>query len=80
MSENFIFKADNVLDTLSKQIPPGFYSNMDDFSAVIAKDATFKPFGELLHSYTITKGKIPLLPLMIYTCKCSGSSTCLTDR
>lgn len=45
------------MGALAKQIPPGFYTNIDEFSAAIAKDAVFKPYGELLHSYTVTKGR-----------------------
>ncbi|XP_052806790.1 histone acetyltransferase type B catalytic subunit-like [Mya arenaria] len=46
-------KPDDVIGSLAKEIPPGYYSNIDDFSAAIAKDTTFKPFGEKLHSYTV---------------------------
>ncbi|KAH3703489.1 histone acetyltransferase type B catalytic subunit-like [Dreissena polymorpha] len=48
-------KPDDVIGALSKEIPPGYYTSIDDFSASVAKDATFKPFGELLHTYTVGK-------------------------
>lgn len=46
------------MEALAKEIPPGFYTSIDEFSAVLPKDATFKPFGELLHSYTVNNGKL----------------------
>ena len=58
---HFCWQADDVLGTLVKEVPPGFYSNLDDFAASLAKDANFKPFGELLHSYSVFKG-------MYFTC------------
>lgn len=48
-------QADDVLGTLAKEVPPGFYSNIDEFAASLPKDANFKPFGELLHSYSVLK-------------------------
>ncbi|KAL4228701.1 histone acetyltransferase 1 [Mactra antiquata] len=48
-------QPDNITEALSKEMPPGYYTNLDDFSAVLAKDANFKPYGDLLHSYTINK-------------------------
>lgn len=49
-------KPDDVIGALAKQMPPGYHSNLNDFSAALAKDANFRPFGELLHSYPDTKG------------------------
>lgn len=46
-----------MIGSLAKEVPPGFYTNLDEFGAAIAKDATFKPYGELLHSYTVAKGQ-----------------------
>ncbi|XP_060573241.1 histone acetyltransferase type B catalytic subunit-like [Ruditapes philippinarum] len=48
-------KPDDVVGSLSKELPPGYYTNIDDFSAALAKDVNFKPYGELLHSYTVNK-------------------------
>ncbi|XP_045209831.2 histone acetyltransferase type B catalytic subunit-like [Mercenaria mercenaria] len=48
-------QPDDVIGALSKEMPPGYYTNIDDFSAALAKDANFKPYGELLHSYTVDK-------------------------
>ena len=41
---------------LAEKLQRGFLTNIDDFSAAIKKDATFKPYGELINSYTMTKG------------------------
>ncbi|XP_041372189.1 histone acetyltransferase type B catalytic subunit-like isoform X2 [Gigantopelta aegis] len=48
-------EADNVLATITKHVPPGFTSNLDDFLTSLADDADFKPFGAKLHSYTVHK-------------------------
>ncbi|KAL5010392.1 hypothetical protein ScPMuIL_012697 [Solemya velum] len=50
--------ADEVLQTVAKELPPGYMSNKDDFVATLTKDANFKPFGNLLHSYTITTNNV----------------------
>lgn len=34
-------------------IPPGFSSNTDDFISLLEKEANFKPFGSLLHTYKV---------------------------
>lgn len=48
-------KADDIIGLLSKHLQPGFLTNRDTFIAQLAKDKTFKPFGELLHTYTANK-------------------------
>lgn len=55
LSSNWL-QADDVVRELSKQIPPGFHVNKADFIVSLAKDRHFKPFGELIHSYSKTKG------------------------
>ncbi|CAH1773589.1 unnamed protein product, partial [Owenia fusiformis] len=47
--------ADDVIKQVADHMPPGFHSNLDEFIALLHKDASFKPFGELKHSYTVTK-------------------------
>ncbi|KAK3612177.1 hypothetical protein CHS0354_016563 [Potamilus streckersoni] len=47
--------ADDVIKILAKEMPPGYYTNLDNFVAALPKDANFKPFGDLLHSYTVYK-------------------------
>lgn len=34
-------------------IPQGFISNTDDFISLLEKEANFKPFGSLLHTYKV---------------------------
>jgi len=46
--------ADDVLRTLAGKLQPGFLSNRDEFISVIDRDQSFRPFGELIHSYDIT--------------------------
>ena len=49
---------------IADQIPPGYLSNQDEFITQLPKDANFKPFGELVHSYKVEKGefmkKVPI--------------------
>lgn len=37
---------------ITKVLQPGYYSSLDDFSKVIANPKDFKPFGELINSFT----------------------------
>ena len=37
--------------------PANFYTNKDRFIKELDKDTEFTPFGELVHSYTVEKGK-----------------------
>ncbi|OWF35869.1 histone acetyltransferase type B catalytic subunit-like [Mizuhopecten yessoensis] len=48
-------QPDNVLGTLNSKLPPGYLTNKDMFTAYLEKDATFKPFGEMMHSYKVIK-------------------------
>ena len=50
-------QADNIMNILNDKLQPGYLTNSDDFIAQLAKDAKFKPFGNLVHSYTVSKGK-----------------------
>lgn len=44
------------MNTLNDKLQPGYLTNKDDFIAQLSKDAKFKPFGNLVHSYTVNKG------------------------
>lgn len=44
--------ADDVECQISKVLQPGYLTNLDDFRNKISKDEKFKPFGELLRSFT----------------------------
>ena len=55
--KNFYLQADNILQTLSEYLQPGFDINLDVFRKKIAKDSTFVPYGELIYSYTRTNGE-----------------------
>lgn len=48
-------EPDNVLETLAKVLPPGYCTSKDEFIKLSQKDATFKPYGEMLHSYKVSK-------------------------
>ncbi|XP_061178259.1 histone acetyltransferase type B catalytic subunit-like [Saccostrea echinata] len=48
-------QADDVIGQLRDVVPPGFLTSRDAFISSIPKDADFKPFGKLLHSFTVHK-------------------------
>ncbi|XP_065309933.2 histone acetyltransferase type B catalytic subunit isoform X1 [Dermacentor albipictus] len=49
-------KADDVLKTVLEKLPSGVHTNIDEFVSILPKETTFRPFGELLHSFKIGKG------------------------
>ncbi|KAH7946062.1 hypothetical protein HPB49_019894 [Dermacentor silvarum] len=49
-------KADDVLKTVLEKLPSGVHTNIDEFVSLLPKETTFRPFGELLHSFKIGKG------------------------
>ncbi|XP_067138521.1 histone acetyltransferase type B catalytic subunit [Centruroides vittatus] len=44
-------EPDNIVKIIGEKLQPGFLTNIDDFTASLSKDANFKPYGELLHSF-----------------------------
>lgn len=46
-------QPDDVEGKVRKIIPAGFTCNTDDFVSLLEKEANFKPFGTLLHTYTV---------------------------
>ncbi|KAJ8319622.1 hypothetical protein KUTeg_002824 [Tegillarca granosa] len=48
-------QADSVLETINKEMPPGVITNIDQFLSMLSKDADFKPYGKMLHSYKVIK-------------------------
>ncbi|XP_033732888.1 histone acetyltransferase type B catalytic subunit-like [Pecten maximus] len=48
-------QPDNVMGTLNRKLPAGYLTNKDMFLASLEKDATFKPYGEMIHSYKVIK-------------------------
>ncbi len=50
-------QPDNIMKMLSEKLQPGFLTNRDEFIALLAKEANFKPYGELMKAYKITKGR-----------------------
>lgn len=49
----FCLQPDDVEGKLREIIPPGFSCNTDDFLSLLEKEANFKPFGSLLHTYKV---------------------------
>ncbi|KAK3106449.1 hypothetical protein FSP39_020292 [Pinctada imbricata] len=48
-------QADNVVQTMAKELAPGFLTNKEEFLHRLPEDANFKPFGDLKHSYKVIK-------------------------
>ncbi|XP_006003025.1 histone acetyltransferase type B catalytic subunit isoform X1 [Latimeria chalumnae] len=46
-------EADDVAGKIREIIPPVFCTNIDDFVSSLEKEANFKPFGILLHTYSV---------------------------
>nr|CAG4641713.1 EOG090X06NC [Eurycercus lamellatus] len=60
--------ADDVIGAISPKLQPGFTTNLDEFLASLNKEQSFKPPGELLHSYTINKGSATEKHFEMYSC------------
>ncbi|XP_076666811.1 histone acetyltransferase 1 [Andrena cerasifolii] len=46
-------EADEVLPKIAEKLPPDVHNNLDAFIRSLKKDSTFRPHGELLHSFSI---------------------------
>ncbi|XP_048835791.1 histone acetyltransferase type B catalytic subunit isoform X1 [Brienomyrus brachyistius] len=58
VSEKFdCVEPDDVEGKIREIIPQGFTCNADDFVALLEKEANFRPFGSLLHTYTVHGGE-----------------------
>uniref|UniRef100_A0A3P9NA05 Histone acetyltransferase type B catalytic subunit n=1 Tax=Poecilia reticulata TaxID=8081 RepID=A0A3P9NA05_POERE len=67
-------EADDVEGKIREIIPAGFTSNTDDFISLLEKEANFKPFGTMLHSYTVHNEEAEQLTYQIHKAdiSCSG--------
>ncbi|KAG0715887.1 Histone acetyltransferase type B catalytic subunit [Chionoecetes opilio] len=45
-------KPDEVIKPIAEKIPPGYLTNLEDFTAILQKDASFVPFGDLERRFT----------------------------
>uniref|UniRef100_A0A3B3UN03 Histone acetyltransferase type B catalytic subunit n=1 Tax=Poecilia latipinna TaxID=48699 RepID=A0A3B3UN03_9TELE len=59
-------EADDVEGKIREIIPTGFTSNTDDFISLLEKEANFKPFGTMLHSYTVHNEEAEQLTYQIH--------------
>ncbi|KAM3917514.1 histone acetyltransferase type B catalytic subunit [Leptodactylus fuscus] len=46
-------QADDVESKIREIVPPGFCCGTDDFVSLLEKEVNFKPFGPIIHSYTV---------------------------
>lgn len=62
-------KADDVVGKVTKLLATGcFYTNIDEFLSKLAKEESFQPFGEKIHSWTIEADKNEVRTFEIYEC------------
>ncbi|XP_043242983.1 histone acetyltransferase type B catalytic subunit-like isoform X1 [Amphibalanus amphitrite] len=45
-------EPDEVLKPVADKLPPKFFTNIDEFVKALDKDASFRPFGELHHTFS----------------------------
>ena len=50
-------QADDVEKLLLDDLPPGYLTCLDQFRQALAEEATFRPFGELIDSYSVETRK-----------------------
>lgn len=48
-----LLQADDVESKIREIIPPGFCLGTDDFVSLLEKEVNFKPFGPIIHTYTV---------------------------
>lgn len=53
MDISVFIQPDDVEGKIRGIVPAGFTSNTDDFVSLLEKEANFRPFGTLLHTYTV---------------------------
>lgn len=46
-------QADEIIKPIAEKIPPGYLTNVSDFVAALKKDASFKPYGQMLRQFTV---------------------------
>lgn len=51
-------KADDVEGALTKVLAPGYVTNLDNFVALLAKDESFVPYGQLIHAFSVLPRKL----------------------
>ncbi|RUS88450.1 hypothetical protein EGW08_003787 [Elysia chlorotica] len=51
--KQFDVPADNVEKLLLDDLPPGYVTSLDQFRQALPEEATFRPFGELIDSYSV---------------------------
>lgn len=65
-------EPDDVEGKIREIIPAGFTCNTDDFISLLEKDANFKPFGTLLHTYTVHNEEIYTYQIYKVEVSCPG--------
>lgn len=61
-------KPDEVIKPIAERIPPGYLTNLEDFTAALQKEATFRPFGELERRFTARSEEGKERTFEVYRC------------
>ncbi|KAK7086526.1 histone acetyltransferase 1 [Halocaridina rubra] len=64
-------KADDVIKPIAERLPPGYHTNASDFLVALKKDATFKPYGQMLRQFTIDMEDGEEKTFEVYVCDIS---------
>nr|CAG4634801.1 EOG090X06NC [Alona affinis] len=59
---------DDVIGAIASKLQPGFMTNLDEFLALLNKEESFRPPGELLHTYSVNKGLAEERQFEMYSC------------
>nr|CAG4647919.1 EOG090X06NC [Moina brachiata]SVE93024.1 EOG090X06NC [Moina brachiata] len=60
--------ADDVISAISPKLQPGYLTNLNDFVSALSKEDSFKPPGELLHTYKLKQGSSSERLFELYSC------------
>ncbi|XP_069951943.1 histone acetyltransferase type B catalytic subunit isoform X2 [Cherax quadricarinatus] len=66
-------EPDEVIKPIAERIPPGYLTNLSDFSAALQKDASFKPFGEMKRRFKIQLEEGEEKTYEVYLCDISAT-------
>lgn len=70
---NLSLQPDDIMRIVAEKIPPGFLVNLDTFLESLNKESSFKPHGELVHSFKTGRGVFLFLLIFldfVTQCKC----------
>ncbi|XP_071526683.1 histone acetyltransferase type B catalytic subunit isoform X2 [Panulirus ornatus] len=64
-------EPDEVIKPIAERIPPGYLTSLNDFTAAVQKDASFRPFGEMQRRFAIDLESGEQKTFEVYLCDVS---------